>query len=294
MTTASKLAGARSRGCAVHGVCSSERVFAMLGLFAALTYGTAADAQAVSPGPRIPTTTTPPAVAPPAATPPAPAAPQASPATPAPTTSTSTTTTTTTTTPKDPAAPAETTTTRSETTTVTPVPNPSASEQLQVERTEHKLEVKEQLSTVDAQLEHLGQQREERGQVTGPISMVAAGYTTGVAGLATSIAAFVMAQQIKHGHSINNGLDINNDHQLDGDDENAYRNISRTMGAVSAVGFAVGVAGSVFLAKRLKERRELDPEVKRLQNQRRELRRELSYSANASGTGLSFGLNGRF
>jgi hypothetical protein len=171
---------------------------------------------------------------------------------------------------------------------------PSPSEQLEVERTQHQLQVKEQLSSVDARLEHVSQQREERGQVVGPISMLAAGYTTGLAALSISLATFAGAQQVKKTDGYKNNLDINSDDQVNGEDETTFRNLSRAMGAVSAVGFGVGIAGSIFLAKRLKERRELDPEARKLQNQRRDLRRELNYSGNVSGSGLTLGLTGRF
>lgn len=312
MTTGPKLARQRDFFCCARSAQKTERVFAMLGLFAALSYGASAAAQTVSPTPRAPKVAPPPVTAP--ATPVQ--TPSTVPTTVTPVPSTAPATTTTTTTSKawtpaisEPASVPATSTT--ETTSVTtpapapivdqpiapssaPQPAAGASDQLDADRTVHKLEVKEKLSDLDVKLEHLDRQREERGTLTGPISMLTAGYTTGIAALAVSLGAFVMAEQVKDSKGFKNRLDINNDNQLDGDDERSFRTISRTVGALSAVGFGVGIAGSIFLAKRLKERRAYDPEVRRLQNERRELRRELNYSLAPTSTGVSFGLNGRF
>jgi hypothetical protein len=286
----------------------------MLGLFAALSYGASAAAQTASPPPRAPKVAPPPVTAP--ATPvqtPAQVAPNTpSTVTPVPSTAPASTTTTTTSKTWTPAidapAPVPTTSTTETTAVTTPAPTPivdqpttlstepapSPKDELDAQRTVHKLEVKEKLSELDVRLEHLDRQREERGTLTGPISMLTTGYTTGLAALAVSLGAFVMAQQVHDSKGFKNRLDINNDNQLDRDDENSFRTISRTLGALSAVGFGVGIAGSVFLSKRLKERRQYDPDVRRLQNERRELRRELNYSLAPTSNGLAFGMNGRF
>lgn len=316
MTTGPKLARQRDFFCCARPAHKTERVFAMLGLFAALNYGASAAAQTVSPAPRAPKVAPPPVTAPatPVQTPAQPPVNTPSTVTPVPSTAPSTTTTTTTSKAWTPAldanAPSPSTSTTQTTSVTTPTPAPivdqpaapapaaepvaSASDRLDAQRTVHKLEVKEKLSDLDVKLEHLDRQREERGTLTGPISMLATGYTTGLAALAVSIGSFVMAEQVKDSKGFKNRLDINNDNRLDGDDETSFRTISRTLGALSAVGFGVGIAGSVFLAKRLKERRAYDPEVRRLQNERRELRRELNYSMAPTIGGVAVGLNGRF
>ncbi|HEX6242006.1 MAG TPA: hypothetical protein VFZ61_13950 [Polyangiales bacterium] len=157
-------------------------------------------------------------------------------------------------------------------------------------------EIVDELSAVEAQLEMVDQRRSD-GNIAGPVAMLASGYTTGVAALGVSLASFAMAEQVQKRDADDEGggnLDINNDGSVDGDDEATYRRVARGLGIASAVGFAVGIAGNVILAKRLRERRAHDPEIRQLQRRKRELRRELDYGGSASSTGLSLSLGARF
>ena len=314
--TSPDLARERSSICSARASAKHHRLFAIVGLFAALSVGSSVQAQNISPTPRAPKVAPPPVTAPatPVQTPVAPSSAvsqtQTSPAVPP---SSSTSTTTTTSKQWEPALSGSTPTTRTESTTVTgptPAPTPIVDQpaqpssapvvvvdpqgQLEAKRTEEKLEIKEKLTSIDERLEHLDRQREERGRITGPVSMLTAGYTTGLAALAVSLGAFYGAERVADTEGYKRRLDINDDNQLDADDENSFRTIARTMGALSAVGFGVGIAGSIFLAKRLKERRELDPDVRRLQNERRELRRELNYTLGPVKNGVALGMTGRF
>lgn len=154
----------------------------------------------------------------------------------------------------------------------------------------------DELAGVETQLEMVDQQRHD-GSIAGPVAMLASGYTTGIIALGVSLASFAMAEQVqKRDPNDQSGgrLDINNDGSVDGDDEATYRRVARGLGIASAVGFAVGIAGNVILAKRMRERREHDPEIRQLQRRRRELRRELDYGGSASATGLSLSLGARF
>lgn len=319
MTTCPNRAREHSSFCSARVSSKTTGFFAIVGLFAALSVGASAEAQNVAPNPRAPKVAPPPVTAPatPAQTPSAPPSTvtqtQTSPSSPAAPANSNTTTTTSTSKTWEPALPGTPPTTRTDSTTVTgptaaPTPivdrptQPSTGPvvvvdpdgQLEVKRTEEQLEIKEKLTSIDERLEHLDRQREERGRITGPVSMLTTGYTTGLAAMAVSLGAFYAAERVADTEGYKSRLDINDDNELDGDDENSFRTIARTMGALSAVGFGIGIAGSVFLAKRLKERRELDPDVRRLQHERRELRRELNYTLGPVKHGVALGLTGRF
>lgn len=160
---------------------------------------------------------------------------------------------------------------------------------------EEKREITKKLTLLDSRLEALDSKRSD-GALAAPIALMTSGYATGLAALAVSMGSFIMAQQVKDADADENRkrYDVNGDDRVDGDDEARFRNIARGMGALSAVGIGAGIAGTVLLSKRLQERRRFDPEVRSLQRQRRELRRELNYSANASPYGAGLSLTGRF
>lgn len=164
------------------------------------------------------------------------------------------------------------------------------------ERDANKREIGERLGALEGRIEAIDQRRSD-GSIAGPIAMLTAGYTTGIVALGVSLAGFAMAEQVEKRDSDDKGgkrLDVNNDGSVDRDDEATFRRIARGMGVASAIGMGIGIAGNVILAKRLRERRQYDPELRELQRQRRDLRRQLNYAVNASHTGMSLALTGRF
>jgi hypothetical protein len=159
-----------------------------------------------------------------------------------------------------------------------------------------KRDLKVRISEIETRMEAIDQRRSD-GNIAGPIAMLTAGYTTGIAALGVSLAGFAMAEQVEKRDADDEGgkgLDVNNDGNVDGDDEATFRRVARGMGVASAIGMGIGIAGNVILAKRLKERRQYDPELRELKRQRRDLRRQLDYAVNASPTTMGLALTGRF
>jgi hypothetical protein len=161
---------------------------------------------------------------------------------------------------------------------------------------EQRLTISSELGDVESRLAHLEYEQRD-GRIAGPIAMVASGYGTALVALGVALVSFASAKDVQRwdaGDDWSDHLDSNDDGSIDADDELAFRRIARGFGVLSAIGAGVGIAGSFFLAKRMRVRRMQAPELRGLQRRRYELRRQLEYGANASARGLGVSLSGRF
>ncbi len=90
------------------------------------------------------------------------------------------------------------------------------------------------------------------------------------------------------------GDDWNGDGLIDGRDERNARSAARTTVGIAAVGLALGVGGTVFLAKRIAKRRVYSPEIRELRERRRRLLYGLHYGANLGPGQMRLSLGGSF
>lgn len=268
MTTAQEIAEGRGQLGRAKSRTQSARIFAIVGLIAALAGGATAQAQSETPQPRTDSNTPPP--------PAAAADTTVAPAAEVPTSEITT-----------PSGTMPVLTTGELAPEPAREPTPLAPEE--------KREAADKMAAIDARYEQMTAERSERSKLTMPITLMSAGYAMATAGLTGALVSFVKANSVnKYDGDFESGLDFNNDDVINGADEDGYRRLARTAGAISAVGFGFGIWGSVMLAKRLKAHSEYEPELRRLQNERKQLRRQLDYSANASGKALTLSVSGRF
>ena len=258
-------------------------ILAMVGLIAALTSGGTVYAQSATPEPRQPAKTPPPAAAPatsPRSTPSADTAGVPAPAE----------RTTTVTTPGTLPATMDT-----ESAAAVELAPAAAKGEERPLAPKEKREVTDKLAEIDARYDQMNQERSERSRLTVPISLMSAGYATATAALTGAMVGFVKANSVSnYDGEFETRLDFDNNDIINGDDEEGYRRLARTAGLISAVGYGFGIWGTVMLVKRLKERSDYEPELLRMQQERKQLRRQLDYSANATGKALTLTVSGRF
>jgi hypothetical protein len=159
-----------------------------------------------------------------------------------------------------------------------------------------------ELRTVDLRIASV---RREQSQysLAGPIAMTAAGFGTAIAFGVVAMVEWFIADDIDkkncgYYYSDYNGYDsrcdVNNDGRVNSDDEHRARVLARTFGAMSGVGAAVGITGTVFLMKSMAKRRQYSPELNELSTRRGQLLQQLRYGGGYSNNGMQFTLSGRF
>ncbi|MDB4985525.1 MAG: hypothetical protein JWN04_703 [Myxococcaceae bacterium] len=126
-----------------------------------------------------------------------------------------------------------------------------------------------------------------------PITGMLVGFGGAIAGAAVAHNAFTSARDISHGHMSRHD-DINNDGQVNGRDQQRFRNIGYGLTAAAAVGALTGVIGSATLGKRLARRQTVQVERRTLGERIDALRRELDYGFNAGPQQLQLRLGGQF
>lgn len=153
-----------------------------------------------------------------------------------------------------------------------------------------------ELSQIDGRLWELRHEARHKHWLA-PTVLVVAGYGTALVGLTAAVVTFGFAEEIRHRElddRVQDRLDVNNDGRVDRDDEQSFRSMARTFTAVGGIGMAIGIVGSVLLAKTLREPAGDAREVRGLKQRRRELLRQMEYTGDLAGGRLSLTLRGRF
>jgi hypothetical protein len=155
-----------------------------------------------------------------------------------------------------------------------------------------------ELERVDSRL---GLLQSERAQhpIAGPVVMMAVGYGTALVSSVFAIAAFAAAEDIEHRRFREydwdyDDYDFDDNGVVNRQDERSARNFARVMTGFAGVGLGFGVAGSVLLAKRNRERNVHKREIVELKQRRRELVRSLRYGAQLNSERLDLAVSGRF
>ncbi len=157
-------------------------------------------------------------------------------------------------------------------------------------------DVSNRLKDVDARLSALRAERRQRS-LAGPIAMMASGYGVSLIAGLVALSTFASAEDIQHDDYWGDNrrdYDINDDGDVDRDDEKIYRRLARGFGVLSLVSLGVGVGGGVLFASRARDRGRSLPEIRSLQQERWELRKQLEYSANPTRGGMQLSLSARF
>lgn len=159
-----------------------------------------------------------------------------------------------------------------------------------------------ELQAIDMRLAALKQQQAEHS-LGGPIAMTAAGFGIAVIFGAVALSQFVLAEDIQSGECgyyvnrdgyYDSRCDANDDGQVDGDDVDRARKMSRTFGALSGVAGGLGIVGAVLLGLRRAERSVYTPEIKALGARRKQLMREMKYGGYVQYGGLVVTVGARF
>jgi hypothetical protein len=147
-------------------------------------------------------------------------------------------------------------------------------------------------------------QEQAQYSLSGPIAMTAAGFGVAVVFGSVSFVEWALAESIEHGdchyYETHNGFDsscdLNNDNRIDGDDEHRARVLARTFGALSGAAGVVGILGTVFLMKRMEQRKAYKPRLIELNAHRQQLLQQLRFGGSYGGPtgGLRLSLSGRF
>jgi hypothetical protein len=144
-------------------------------------------------------------------------------------------------------------------------------------------------------------QKQKQHSIVGPAAMTASGFAVAMLFGAIAVWEWSLAEDIRRGDCgtyrydrYDDDCDVNNDGYVDGDDRRAARTLARSFGAVSAVGAGLGIAGTVFLVRRLAKRRVYAPELRDLGLRRGQLLQQLRYGGGYSQNGLQLTVSGRF
>lgn len=159
-----------------------------------------------------------------------------------------------------------------------------------------------ELQNLDLRIAAVRKKQKQHG-IVGPAAMTASGYAIAVLFGAIAVWEWAIAEDIRQGDCsryrdrydrYDDECDVNNDGYVDGDDRRDARTLSRAFGAVSAVGAGLGIAGTVFLVRRLGKRRAYAPELRDLGVRRGQLLQQLRYGGGYSHNGVQLSISGRF
>jgi hypothetical protein len=155
-----------------------------------------------------------------------------------------------------------------------------------------------ELANVDAQIASVQAARARHG-LGGPITMIATGYGSALIFSIVALVQRTIAEDIQHQRFFDSeydydDYDLNNDGVINQADEDRARRGARTLGALSLVGFGVGIGGNVFLARRMAARRKFNPELDTLRARRLQLLRHLQYGGALGANRMELRLAGRF
>lgn len=161
----------------------------------------------------------------------------------------------------------------------------------------------EEIERLDLRMASLREQRREVG-LTAPAVVTAVGYGVAFVAGAVALAEWSILRDIQDGdcgsptgrsaYRYASRCDLNDDGVVDGDDKHAARVLARSFGTLSAVAAGVGVAGTVFLLRRLAKRRAFEPELRELRGQRHQLLQQLRYDGGYAHGVFQISLRGRF
>jgi hypothetical protein len=157
-------------------------------------------------------------------------------------------------------------------------------------------QVYERLHALDNRIAAL---QAERIGVGGPIFAMVLGYgTMAIAGI-VGLTAAENAREIKDNYYDGRGyydvsLDFNDDGDVDRGDRNNWVKTSRVGAGLSGAGLLIGLLGTAGLRNAVDARRTKAQELKKLQAQHAELRRQLDYGPSVGPNQYGFSVRGRF
>ncbi|HEX6245994.1 MAG TPA: hypothetical protein VFZ61_33945 [Polyangiales bacterium] len=159
-----------------------------------------------------------------------------------------------------------------------------------------------ELQAIDLRLSTLKQQQAQHG-IGSPIAMTAAGFGILVIFGAVSLSQFALAEDIESGECsfyvardgyYDSRCDVNDDGEIDGQDVDRARMLTRTFGALAGVAGGLGIVGAVWLGLRRAERSVYTPEIKALGARRKQILRDLKYGGYPQYGGMVLTLGARF
>jgi hypothetical protein len=151
----------------------------------------------------------------------------------------------------------------------------------------------EELNQVNLRIDHLKRQRISVG---GPIALMVIGYTTTLIASSVALGFLSSAEDIENGYAWDDdrNLDLNDDGFVDATDEQRFRRAARISAIVAGAGLGFGLLNTIRLASRVGDRRKQRAELRALEGQRGNLRRQLDFGAAGWSNGMQLQLNGRF
>ena len=148
--------------------------------------------------------------------------------------------------------------------------------------------VANQLAQVDSQLALL---RREKKSIGGPIVQLTLGYIGTLVFTSVAVGSFIAAEEAEQEYS----NDYNDwDHHYDEGDQDRLRTTGYVFTGLGVAALALGIAGTVRLARNSAINRGIKAESRSLLAQRASLRQQLSYGASALPGQVQLGVHGRF
>lgn len=151
----------------------------------------------------------------------------------------------------------------------------------------------EELNQVNLRIDHLKRQRISVG---GPIALMIIGYTTTLVASSVALGFLSSAEDIENGYAWDDDqdLDLNDDGFVNATDEQRFRRAARISAIVAGAGLGFGLLNTIRLASRVGDRRKQRAELRALEGQRGNLRRQLDFGAAGWSNGMQLQMSGRF